>query len=83
MALWPIHVNFRIKKLIVSTYQAASGAGAEGMDELLSGTRAKLNNEAVENKVFVHPLPFNLIPHIDKFLVSNHLLSAVAIQSIP
>jgi len=39
------------------------------MEELLSGTKAKLNNEPVNNSVFVHPLPFNLIPHIDKFQV--------------
>lgn len=54
----------------MSTYQAASGAGAEGMEELLQGTALKLENKPVENKVFAHPLPFNLIPHIDKFQVS-------------
>ena len=51
----------------MSTYQAASGAGAQGMEELLEGTRAKLNDLQYENTVFVHPLSFNLIPHIDKF----------------
>jgi aspartate-semialdehyde dehydrogenase len=72
VALWPLHVKFGIKKLIVSTYQAASGAGAEGMEELLQGTRAKLNGEPVTNTVFAHPLPFNLIPHIDKFLENGY-----------
>lgn len=67
MALWPLHCEFKIKKLIVSTYQAASGAGAEGMEELRVGTAASLVGKPVENKVFAHPLPFNLIPHIDKF----------------
>jgi len=51
----------------MSTYQAASGAGAEGMEELVTGTAAHLAGEAVTNTVFAHPLPFNLIPHIDKF----------------
>jgi aspartate-semialdehyde dehydrogenase len=69
VALWPLHQKFGIKKLIMSTYQAASGAGAEGMDELLEGTSAKIAGKAVTNSVFVHPLPFNLIPHIDKFQV--------------
>lgn len=72
VALWPLHVQFGIKRLIVSTYQAASGAGAEGMEELLQGTRAKLNGEPVVNTVFAHPLPFNLIPHIDKFLENGY-----------
>mmetsp|Transcript_32386 Transcript_32386/g.43182 ORF Transcript_32386/g.43182 Transcript_32386/m.43182 type:complete len:214 (+) Transcript_32386:872-1513(+) len=51
------------------TYQAASGAGQPGMDELKEGTRAVLSGEreVAENKIFAHPLPFNVIPHIDKF----------------
>jgi aspartate-semialdehyde dehydrogenase len=67
VVLWPLHQQFGIKKLIMSTDQAASGAGAEGMEELQAGTLAKLTGQAVTNSVFVHPLPFNLIPHIDKF----------------
>jgi aspartate-semialdehyde dehydrogenase len=67
MALWPLHCEFHIKKLIVSTYQAASGAGAEGMEELREGAHAYLAGKPAANKVFAHPLPFNLIPHIDKF----------------
>lgn len=67
MALWPLHQLFGLKKIIMSTYQASSGAGQPGMDELRSGTMAYLNGEKAENKVFSHPLPFNVIPHIDKF----------------
>ncbi|TDH68481.1 hypothetical protein CCR75_001414 [Bremia lactucae] len=67
MALWPLHCEFGIKKLIVSTYQAASGAGAAGMEELANGAKAFLADEPVTYKVFSYPLPFNLIPHIDKF----------------
>ena len=67
MALWPLHQLFGLKKIIMSTYQAASGAGQSGMDELQEGTMARLKGETVENKVFSHPLPFNVIPHIDKF----------------
>jgi aspartate-semialdehyde dehydrogenase len=74
VVLWPLHQSFRIKKLIISTYQAASGAGAEGMTELLEGTANVLNKEPVVHSVFVHPLPFNLIPHIDKFLVSDTMV---------
>ncbi len=45
--LWPIHQQNRIKRVIISTYQAASGAGAAAMDELVELTRAHLNGEAV------------------------------------
>ena len=69
MAVWPLHQLFGLSKMVMSTYQAASGAGQPGMDELIEGTRAVLNGErdVAENKVFAHPLPFNVIPHIDKF----------------
>ncbi|GKY97805.1 hypothetical protein MPSEU_000738600 [Mayamaea pseudoterrestris] len=69
MALWPLHKLFGLKKIIMSTYQAASGAGQPGMDELLDGTRTVLAEEGAtaKNSIFAHPLPFNVIPHIDKF----------------
>lgn len=67
MALWPLHKLFTLKKIIMSTYQAASGAGQPGMDELKDGTKAVLEGGSPVNQVFAHPLPFNVIPHIDKF----------------
>lgn len=67
MALWPIHKKYGIKRAIVSTYQAASGAGAPGMQELKDGMAAMVNGQEVVNKVFAHPLPYNIIPHIDVF----------------
>ncbi|ETW00325.1 aspartate-semialdehyde dehydrogenase [Aphanomyces invadans] len=67
MALWPLHCHFKIEKMIVSTYQAASGAGIEGMTELIESTKASLNGAAPSNAVFAHPLAFNVIPHIDAF----------------
>ncbi len=69
MAVWPLHKQFGLRKLVMSTYQAASGAGQPGMDELVEGSKSVLNGErdVADNKVFAHPLPFNVIPHIDKF----------------
>jgi aspartate-semialdehyde dehydrogenase len=69
MAVWPLHKLFGLKKMVMSTYQAASGAGQPGMDELIDGTKSVLSGErdVAENKIFAHPLPFNVIPHIDKF----------------
>merc|ERR1719463_124548 len=68
MALAPLHKEFGIKRCIMSTYQAASGAGAEGMAELEEGSKAIATGGKATNEVFAHPLPFNVIPHIDKFL---------------
>jgi len=68
MALAPLHEKFGIKRCIMSTYQAASGAGAPGMAELEEGSKAIANGGTAKNEVFAHPLPFNVIPHIDKFL---------------
>ena len=61
--LWPIHQRNRIKRLIISTYQAASGAGAAAMDELVQATRANLAGEAFAQKVMPHPYAFNIFNH--------------------
>jgi aspartate-semialdehyde dehydrogenase len=63
MALWPIHRRNRIRRLILSTYQAASGAGAAAMDELIAGTRAHLAGESFAPRVLPHPYAFNLFSH--------------------
>ncbi len=68
VALEPLRQAFGLKRVIVSTYQAASGAGAEAMAELLDETRRVLvEGGQAGNRKFRHPLPFNLIPHIDTF----------------
>merc|ERR1719512_103289 len=68
MALWPLHQKYGLKKVIMATYQAASGAGAEGMAELEDGLEAYFKTGTVSpNKVFAYQLPFNIIPQIDAF----------------
>ena len=68
VALAPLHAAFGLKRVIVSTYQAASGAGAEGMAELERESRRVLvEGDKAQNDVFAHPLAFNVIPHIDSF----------------
>merc|ERR1719428_833793 len=68
MALWPLHQEFGLKKVVMSTYQAASGAGAEGMAELEAGLVAySKEGEVPKPEVFAHQLPFNVIPQIDAF----------------
>ncbi|HEV7267829.1 MAG TPA: aspartate-semialdehyde dehydrogenase [Falsiroseomonas sp.] len=68
VALAPLHAAFGLKRVVVSTYQASSGAGAEGMAELERETRRMLvEGEKPRAEVFAHPLAFNVIPHIDSF----------------
>ncbi len=64
--LWPIHKKNRIRRLIASTYQAASGAGAAAMKELVESTRAHLEEREYKNTVFPHPYAFNLFSHNSK-----------------
>lgn len=68
VALEPLRQAFGLKRVIVSTYQAASGAGAEGMVELERETRRVLvDGQPARAEFFAHPLAFNVIPHIDTF----------------
>jgi len=64
--LWPIHRKNRIRRLIASTYQAASGGGAAAMEELRESTRAHLENREYRNTVLPHPYAFNLFSHNSK-----------------
>jgi aspartate-semialdehyde dehydrogenase len=72
MALYPLHQAFGIKRAIISTYQSTSGAGAKGMQELLEQTRAVLDGGRASHSAFAHPIPFNLIPHIDSFMDNGY-----------
>jgi aspartate-semialdehyde dehydrogenase len=69
VALKPLHDRARIRRVVVSTYQSASGAGSEGMDELWEQTKAVYNPVAdVPPKTFQAQIAFNVIPHIDRFM---------------
>jgi aspartate-semialdehyde dehydrogenase len=61
--LWPIHQANRIVRLLISSYQAASGAGAAAMEELRESTRAYLEGRAFEPRVLPHPYAFNVFSH--------------------
>lgn len=68
VALKPIHDVFTIKRVVVSTYQATSGAGSLGMEELFNQTRGIFVNDTVTPEVFTKQIAFNAIPHIDVFM---------------
>src|SRR6187401_2919246 len=61
--LWPLHQARRIKRIIMATYQAASGAGAAAMEELSESTRAYLEGRPFQHTVLPHPYAFNVFSH--------------------
>ena len=72
LALYPLHKNFNIKRVIVSTYQAVSGAGKAAMDELVTQTKDFLDKKKIKSKNFTKQIAFNLIPHIDVFVEDGY-----------
>ena len=67
LPLKPIHELFKIKRVVVATYQSVSGGGKAPMDELVEQTKLALENKKIESKNFTKQISFNLIPHIDVF----------------
>jgi len=72
MALKPLYDLAKITRVVLTSFQSVSGAGAEAMEELESQTRAWAEGKAIEPKVFPHQIAFNLIPHIDSFLENGY-----------
>ena len=68
VALKPLHDEFIIRRVVVSTYQSVSGAGKEGMDELLLQSRRSLVHDQIVPQQFTKQIAFNVIPHIDVFM---------------
>jgi len=64
LAMKPLHDAGRIRRVVVSTYQATSGAGVAGQRDLEGGSRAALDDEQYEYEAFAHPIAFNVIPQI-------------------
>jgi len=72
VALNPIHQKYRIKRIVVSTYQAVSGTGIKAMDELSDQTRAIMSFSDSEANIYPHRIAFNCLPHIDVFLDNGY-----------
>src|SRR5215475_1861551 len=67
MPLKPLHDAGRLRRVVATSYQAVSGAGVNGVEELRSQTLAWARGEAISPRYFQHQIAFNLIPHVDKF----------------
>ena len=72
VALKPLHDAFKIKRVVVSTYQSVSGAGKEGLDELWNQTKGIFVTDTPEPKKFTKQIAFNVIPHIDVFMEDGY-----------
>ncbi len=68
LALKPLHDQFKIKRVVTSTYQSVSGGGKKHMMELEEQTKSILENKKVKSKNFTKQIAFNVIPHIDDFM---------------
>ena len=68
LPLKPLHDKYKIKRVIVSTYQAVSGAGKASVDELFNQTKDFLKDKKIKSENFTKQMAFNLIPHIDIFV---------------
>ena len=89
MALYPLHKIFRVHRIFAATYQAVSGSGTRGVEELTRQTRTWTERqesdssafaEATADTVFPHPIAFNLVPHVDSFLESGYTKEEVKMQ---
>jgi len=72
LTLKPLHDKYKIKRVIVSTYQAVSGAGKASVDELFRQTKDSLANKKIKSENFTKQMAFNLIPHIDVFVEDGY-----------
>ena len=68
MGLYPLHLRFKLTRFFAATYQAVSGSGVEGMQELEAQLRAWAGGESSAPNTYPHPIAFNLFPHVDVFL---------------
>ncbi len=72
VALKPIQDRYRIRRVVVSTYQSVSGSGQKAIKELEQQSRAVLDGKPIEKKVYPHQIAFNCLPHIDVFLDNGY-----------
>jgi aspartate-semialdehyde dehydrogenase len=72
VALKPLHDAARIKRIVVSTYQAVSGTGKKAIAELEGQVLAIYNNKGIEHEVYPHQIAFNCLPHIDVFVDNGY-----------
>lgn len=81
MALAPLHQANPIKRIIVDTYQSASGAGGKGIVELMEQTQDLLSDRVPTHTTFPHTLAFNVVPHIEEFSDDDYTTEEIKMQN--
>ncbi len=72
LPVYPLHKRWKVKRAVICTYQAASGAGARAMEELKEETRAVLDGKPYNRTIIPHPYAFNLFPHNSKMTENGY-----------
>jgi aspartate-semialdehyde dehydrogenase len=81
MALWPLHREFGVTRIIAASYQAVSGTGAQAIEELRSQVNDLVANREVSKKVYPHQIAFNVLPHVDSFLDTGYTKEEMKMQN--
>ena len=81
MALAPLHRAFGVKRVIVSSYQAVSGTGAQAIEELRNQVQSITAGLPVEKSVYPHQIAFNVLPHVDSFLDTGYTKEEMKMQN--
>jgi len=81
MALKPLHDAARVRRVVVTSFQAVSGAGAQAVEELKAQTMAWARGEPMAVRVFPHRIAFNVLPHIDAFLETGYTKEEMKLQN--
>jgi len=81
MALHPLHIKFRVKRIFASSYQAVSGAGARALEELRQQVDALAKGREFRHEVFPHQIAFNVIPQVDSFLETGYTKEEMKMQN--
>ncbi|MDQ3622353.1 MAG: aspartate-semialdehyde dehydrogenase [Verrucomicrobiota bacterium] len=81
MALYPLHQEFRVKRIFAASYQAVSGTGAQAIEELRAQFAALAAGQPIEKKVYPHQIACNVLPHVDSFLESGYTKEEMKMQN--
>ena len=81
MALYPLHQAFGVKRVFASSYQAVSGSGAKGLEELERQVGQIVAGKPVTKEVYPHQIAFNVLPHVDSFLPTGYTKEEMKMQN--
>jgi aspartate-semialdehyde dehydrogenase len=81
MALYPLHQAFSVKRVFASSYQAVSGTGAKGLEELERQVGQIVAGKTVTKEVYPHQIAFNVLPHVDSFLPTGYTKEEMKMQN--